>query len=107
MRWQRIEYILKGIYLGIVLFLALALREEASWTRLWLIEFITFGALGIAIAFLAAVDIHRGHQVHGRLGAFLLFLILDNPPVVYTSVFCGLTAAALTLLLGLDDEAAF
>src|SRR5580765_1091023 len=96
MRWQQSEFIFKGIYLGILLFVGLLLREPA-WPSLALVGVCTFGTLALCMTVTAARMIRSGYRVRGRIGAFVLFLLLENPGMVYAGVLLGMMLGAFAM----------
>src|SRR6266851_348207 len=92
MRWLHTEYVLKGVYLGLVLFAALvqaAAPREDYWQTLLLVNLCTLAGLGLALAVAAVRKMREGYQVKGRLLIFLLFLLLESPTLVYTGILGG------------------
>jgi tetratricopeptide (TPR) repeat protein len=100
MRWQATEFVFKGIYLGMLLFVGLALRQRDAWPGIAQVGVCTFGTLALFMG-VAALRKHRGgHRVRGRLGALALFLLLENPGMVYAGVLLGMLLGAYSLLAG-------
>ena len=110
MRWAKSEYILKGVFLGLLLFVSL--QKDLDWgdtgrVALWLV-----GGL------LAALVVAAVRQIRGIKGlarnpvGFLLFLLLENPFLIYFGIVFGLAGAAIDLIrmrldvlgLGWEDE---
>jgi tetratricopeptide (TPR) repeat protein len=87
MRWQQTEFLLKGTYLGLLLFLALS---APSWLDLALVGVCTLGGLVVCLGVAAFRKLREGYRVRGRAPAFLLFLVLENPMLVYAGVLVGL-----------------
>jgi tetratricopeptide (TPR) repeat protein len=106
MRWLNTEYILKGVYVGLVLFTALLLAAapgDTSWPTLLTVNLCTLAGLAIGLAVAAFVKLREGFRVKGRLLIFLLFLLLESPTLVYAGILGG--AAVGTFLVrqeGLD-----
>lgn len=92
MRWLLSEYLLKGVFLGVLLFVAL---QQPDWgsTILWSVA--TFGGLVLFLGIAAWQKLREGYRVTGRLAAFVLFLILESPVLVYEGVLLGSTVGAL------------
>jgi tetratricopeptide (TPR) repeat protein len=100
MRWQQAEFVFKGIFLGLLLFVGLALNEGHWWAGLAQVGVCTFGTLALFLG-VTAVRKHRdGFKVRGRPGAFVLFLLLENPGMVYAGVILGMLLGAYSLLAG-------
>ena len=67
MRWLQLEYVFKGIYLGLLLFVAL---QEPSWAHVGLVALCTLGGLGLCLAggaFGLALLIIAAYQLRRRL----------------------------------------
>jgi tetratricopeptide (TPR) repeat protein len=99
MRGSQAEYILKGVFLGLLAFTALqtATADEVSLAvacRPWI--GVSLGLI-IALGVAAWQKIREGYHIHGRLLAFLLFLILESPTLIYGGVLAGLAVGVLTL----------
>lgn len=106
MRWLQTEYIQKGVYLGLLVYAAreAARAPEADW---WAPVRVTLCALaGLAVCLLIAGWLKRreGYRVQGQLPAFVLFLLLECPTLVYTGILLGTAVGAFTLRTG-DDTA--
>jgi tetratricopeptide (TPR) repeat protein len=106
MRWLNTEYILKGVYLGLVLFAALsqaAEKQADAWAGPICVFLCTLGGLALALAVAALLKRREGFRVKGRLLVFLLFLLLESPTLVYAGVLGG-TVAGIFLVRheGLD-----
>src|SRR5438128_5646487 len=101
MSWERAEYVLKGIYLGLLLAIGL---QVPAWWQVGLIGLVTLGALVACLGVAALGKLRQGFRIRGRLLGFLLYLVLENPLLVYTGVIGGL---ALGYYLFLFDEAKF
>jgi len=106
MRWAKAEYILKGVFLGLLLFVSL--QKDLDWAAtgriaLWLVGGFLVGLI------CAAIKQFRDVKGLGRnpLG-FLLFLLLENPFFIYAGIVFGLAGGAIDLvriklgMLGLD-----
>src|SRR5437868_14175285 len=94
MRWLHTEYILKGIYLGLLLFAAI---QEPDWTAAGQLLLCTLGGLTLALGVAAFAKFREGFRVHGRLPAFLLFLLLESPTLVYAGILLGTAVGAFRL----------
>jgi tetratricopeptide (TPR) repeat protein len=86
MRWLLSEYILKGVYLGLLLFVAL---QRPTWLAIGGVFLCILGGLVGAIGFAAYKKIREGYNIKGRVPAFVLFLLLESPRYVYTGVILG------------------
>lgn len=97
MRWPLSEYILKGVFLGLLTFAAFAAPDSSAAGRvgLWL-------AGGLAVGLIvAAIRKHaEGFRSGSRPLTFLLFLLLESPGLVYAGSVLGLAIGAFTLSAG-------
>lgn len=94
MTWFRREYILKGIFLGLLLLFAL---QEPSWWAVAWFAGCTFAGLAAALTISAVVKIRQGYRVRGRWPAFLLFLLLESPDLVYAGILLGTAFGAFAV----------
>src|SRR5947209_19369010 len=101
MRWEQIEFILKGVYLGLLLVVAL---EAPAWWQVGLIGAVTLGMLALCLGVAAVQKLREGYRVRGRLLGFILFLILENPVLVYGGVLAGLGLGAWRVLFAEKGE---
>lgn len=90
-RWLSIEYILKGIYLGLLLFIAL---QEPAAGYLEIVAWLVLGGLAIGLGISAVRKLREGYSAKGKLLPFLIFLLLESPELVYAGIIVGLTAGA-------------
>jgi tetratricopeptide (TPR) repeat protein len=88
------EYILKGVFLGLIAFVAL---EETAWNQTILVAVWTVGGLAVFLAVAAVQKIREGYQVRGRLAPFILFLLLESPGLVYAGTLLGLALGAFSI----------
>src|SRR5262245_27000351 len=94
MRWLISEYLLKGIFLGLLLFAAVVgptLHGAAIVGGCLLAGLVG----GLAVA--AVQKIRPGYRTGGRVASFILLLLLDHPTLVYGGVILGLFAGALAV----------
>src|SRR6516164_4162614 len=87
MRWQKTEFLCKGLYLGLLLYIAL---QGPSWADVGQVALITLAGLALCLAIAAYGKLREGYRVRGRVASFILFLLLDNPGLVYAGVLIGL-----------------
>src|SRR5262249_22472059 len=103
MRVLQTEYLLKGLYLGLLLFAGLVVGsiEAVGPAReaLVRINLGTLGGLAAALAVAALLRLREGFRVKGRLVAFILFLLLESPLLAYVGILGG-TVAGLYLAYG-------
>ncbi len=106
MQWFQTEYILKGVYLGLLLDIALrqASRAEADASAPLTLALCTLGGLALALAAAAATKLRAGYRVRGRLLPFLLFLLLESPTLVYAGILGGTLAGAWLIRTEPADE---
>jgi tetratricopeptide (TPR) repeat protein len=98
MSWPQTEYILKGIYLGLLVFVGMQLHERGDWwLELGYVALCTFAGLALFLGVAAVRKLREGYRVRGRLLPFLLFLLLENPVLVYAGVLLGLAVGAFTV----------
>ena len=93
MQWVRSEYLLKGIYLGLLLFMAL---QNPDWSVTGRIGLWMVGGLAIALLVGILVQIRDLAKLLKKPVAFLLFLILENPMLVYAGIIFGLAGGVIT-----------
>src|SRR6185437_1068016 len=91
MRWLQSEYLLKGIYLGLVLYAALqqAATPEHGWEALARVNLLALGGLLLALLAAGLAKMREGYRVRGRLLIFTLFLLLESPTLVYAGILGG------------------
>jgi len=95
MRWLQTEYLLKGIYLGLVLFAALALASippgDSARLQDGLLRINLSALVGLALALgiSAVIRLREGIRVGKRVFAFILFLLLEGPMLAYTGILAG------------------
>jgi tetratricopeptide (TPR) repeat protein len=92
MRWLRTEYILKGIYLGVLCYVV---SREPTWQQTGQVALCTLGGLALAVGLAALKKLRSGHHVHGRVLPFVLFLLLESPRLVYAGSIIGLALGAV------------
>jgi tetratricopeptide (TPR) repeat protein len=92
LKWNQTEFLLKGVYLGLLVMIA------------WLSP--TPGELGLialvtAVGFLAFMSVagyrkvREGYQVKDRWLGFIVFLLLENPGMVYAGLLVGLSGGIM------------
>src|SRR6187549_2865749 len=96
MRWAKSEYILKGVFLGLLLFVSL--QKNLDWGDIGRVALWLGGGFLIALI-VAGVRQIRDIKGLGRnpLG-FFLFLLLENPFLIYFGIVFGLAGAAIDLV---------
>jgi hypothetical protein len=91
MRWDQTEFLLKGIYLGLLLMVAL---HGPGWAELVWVGLFSLGGLTLSLAAAGRQQWNRGHLPRGWHLSYLLFLLLENPGKVYTGLIAGLALGA-------------
>src|SRR5579863_696057 len=106
MRWLKAEYLLKGLFLGALLFAALqeATLPEPGWPALARVTALMLAGLVVGLVLAAVRKLREGYKVNGRVPAFLVFLLLESPGLVYAGILLGLIAGAYTLGVGRRAE---
>jgi tetratricopeptide (TPR) repeat protein len=95
MNWLRTESLLKGIYLGLLFFVALRVPD---WPALLTVNAAALGGLALALFIAGAARLREGYEIKGRLLPFILFLLLESPTLVYAGILFGATAGAFLAL---------
>jgi tetratricopeptide (TPR) repeat protein len=91
LRWEQTEFLLKGLYLGLLVLIA---WQVPTWAELGEIGAWTAGGLVLCLAVAAWRKSREGYRARGRLLGFLLFLVLENPGLVYAGLLLGLSVGA-------------
>ena len=99
MRWPHAEYILKGVFLGLLLFAGL---HEADWRSLGLVALCTVAGFALFLSIRAYRRVREGYRARGRVFSFILFLILESPALVYLGILTGMVAGAATVMVGVN-----
>ncbi len=95
MRWPQFEYVLKGLFLGLILYAALQLGveppgpPESSTQGLLRFNLPPLIGLVLALSIAAVAKLREGYRVRGRWTIFLLFLLLESPTLVYAGILGG------------------
>src|SRR5262249_39732864 len=87
MRWQPLEYIAKGLFLGLLVFVAL---QQPDGTRVESLLLCLAGGLGTGLIGAAVSAVGRGYRIKGRFTAFFLFLMLEHPLLTYAGILAGI-----------------
>jgi tetratricopeptide (TPR) repeat protein len=101
MQWLQAEYMLKGIYLGLLLFVALRARSPGA---IAITAGLTLAGLALSLSLAAYRKVREGFAAKGRPFAFLLFLLLESPELVYAGIILGLTFGALLICRSQEDN---
>jgi hypothetical protein len=97
------EYLLKGVYLGLLLFAGL---HATDWVGPALVTTLTLAGLVLTLGIAAARKAHEGYQISGRVSAFILFLLLESPGLVYAGILLGMALGCLSFCKSQSDFAA-
>ena len=106
MRWIHSEYLLKGVFLGLLLDVALrqAALTEFHWDAPVRVALCVFGGLILALLIAGYAKVRAGYHVRGRLAPFVLFLLLESPGLVYAGIILGQLGGSLWLSGGDFDN---
>ncbi len=99
MRWLQTEYLLKGVYLGLLVCTALRQGEGSGDPAGSLLRanLPAVAGLVLALAVAAARKLREGYRARGRPLVFVLFLLLESPGLVYAGILGGTLAGAWSL----------
>src|SRR5947209_12403924 len=92
LRWEQTEFLLKGLYLGLLVLVA---WQIPTWEEVGLIALYTLGGLALCLGIAGWRKHREGYRAHGRLLGFLLFLVLENPGLVYAGLVGGLAVGTV------------
>jgi tetratricopeptide (TPR) repeat protein len=101
MRGQQTEYVLKGIYLGLLAFVAL---RTPTWQALGTAALYTLGGLALFLVIAALPKLREGYKLKGKLLPFVLFLLLESPLLVYSGILLGTALGAFAVAAETQDE---
>jgi tetratricopeptide (TPR) repeat protein len=87
MRWEQTEFLLKGIYLGLLVVVAL---DSPTWQEVAQVFLYMAAGLVLCLGVAAVRKLREGYRIRGRFTGFILFLLLENPGMVYAGVILGL-----------------
>jgi hypothetical protein len=97
LRWDQSEFLLKGVFLGLLVQVAWL---SPSWDELAWLGAIVGVALALCLTIAAVRKLRDGYQVRGRVIGFILFLLLDHPTLVYTGLVGGLALGVVFTFRG-------
>src|SRR5260370_19726242 len=80
LRWEQTEFLLKGLYLGLLVLVA---WQMPSRDDIWQIVLYAAGGLILCLGVTAVRKLREGYRIHGRPLRFLLFRVLPNPRTVH------------------------
>src|SRR5262249_26876501 len=90
MRWPLSEYLLKGVFPGLLVYAGLTAPVSPAAVGLAV-------GLGVGLLVAAADKLRRGMRPAGRPVTFLLFVLLESPGLIYAGVVVGLAVVAFAL----------
>lgn len=93
MRWVQAEYALKGIFLGLLLYVGL---QASNWEEVGRIALYMLAGLGVGMLIGISRQVADLPRLLAKPHAFLVFLILENPLFIYAGVLGGLFYGAHT-----------
>jgi tetratricopeptide (TPR) repeat protein len=94
MRWLICEYLLKGVFLGLLAFAALNAPDVAA---AGIVAGAVLGGLLLGLAVAAVLRWREGIRPTGRPLAYLLFLLLESPTAVYAGSILGMAIGAIMI----------
>lgn len=101
MRWLRTEYLLKGVYLGLLLYAALRQGESTAdadaATSLLRANLPALAGFALALLVAAGVKRQQGYRPGGRPLVFAILLVLESPTLVYLGILGGALVGAWLL----------
>lgn len=89
--WEQTEYLLKGLYLGLLVLVALL---TPTWLQVAMVGAVMFATLALCLLVAAVQKWREGYRPRGKPLGYILFLLLENPGLVYTGIVVGLAAGA-------------
>jgi tetratricopeptide (TPR) repeat protein len=92
MQRERSEYILKGIFLGLIMFVAL---QNPDWGSIASIGLWMAGGLGLTLLMAVIVNIRDLSRLLSKPIASIIFLVLESPFLVYAGILFGLVGGAV------------
>jgi tetratricopeptide (TPR) repeat protein len=112
MRWLPTEFILKGLYLGLLVFVGIRLTMPMTetettadwWRNVGCVALCAGAGLVLCLGAAAVRKLSQGYRVRGRLLPFLLFLVLENPTLVYASVLLGMAGGAFWIIQDKEES---
>jgi hypothetical protein len=94
MRWLQTDYLVKGVFLGLLVYAALV---APSWQAAGFVGLCLLIGLTAGVALAAVLRFGAGERPRGRPGAFLLLVILESPVPVTAGLLLGLLAGVLEM----------
>src|SRR5215475_3316904 len=90
--WQQTEFLLKGVYLGLLVMIAWFVPQPYE------LAFIALGTVGGLVLFLGVAAVHKyreGFRPQGNWLGYIVFMLLENPGMVYAGLIVGLAASTV------------
>jgi tetratricopeptide (TPR) repeat protein len=90
--WQQTEFLLKGVYLGFLVMIAWFVPQPYE------LAFIALGTIGGLVLFLGVAAFRKyreGFRPKGNYLGYLLFMLLENPGMVYAGLIVGLAVGTV------------
>src|SRR5437763_4197525 len=94
MRWLICEYLLKGVFLGLLVYAAL---NAADFAAAGLVAGAVLGGLTLGLIVAAVLRWREGIRPAGNPTAYLLFLLLESPTAGYAGSILGLAFGAIAI----------
>ena len=101
MRWAQSEYLLKGVFLGLLLFVAL---DSQSWSETGQVGLYMAGGFGIGLLLAIIRQVRDLPRLLRRPFGFLVFVLLENPLLIYSGVILGLAFGAFQVFEKADTN---
>ncbi len=107
--WQQTEFLLKGVYLGLLVMIAWLVPQPHE------LAFIGLATLGGLVLFLGVAALRKyreGFRPKGNWLGYLVFMLLENPGMVYAGLIVGLAVGTMftfnrrVVHLGIDGDLA-
>lgn len=102
MPWLKTEYLLKGLFLALLLIAALlqGMTPPASYADTLIpVNVGMLGGLGVALLLGAGLKLYQGYRPRG-LATFFLFVLLECPTLIYLGILGGLLGGIFWMLGG-------
>jgi len=97
MRWLQSEFAMKGLFLGLLLYTSMQIQirsmqepHVATWELTGTVALYMLGGLGVALVLGLLRQIRDLARLLRKPHAFLLFLLLENPFLIYLGLIGGL-----------------
>jgi tetratricopeptide (TPR) repeat protein len=106
MRWFQTEYLLKGVYLGLLLYASLRLGEATDDPVPLLLRanLPVVGGFVLALMAAAVLKIREGYRPGGKPVVFTLVLLLESPTLVYLGIVVGMLVGAWLVRAGGEGD---